>query len=70
MINHIAAIIVKVVAEAPELGQGETEARPKPEPRATRIKAKAAAANAPPKIAGQAIPEVAASKVRTGSAGP
>jgi hypothetical protein len=63
MMSHIAIIKVKVVAEAPELGQGDTEARPKPAPRARRIRDVAAAAKAPPRIGGQAIPEVEASTV-------
>jgi hypothetical protein len=63
MISHIAIIKVKAVAEAPELGQGDTEARPKPDPRARRIRDVAAAAKAPASIGGQAIPEVEASTV-------
>jgi hypothetical protein len=70
MISQIAAIIVKVVAEAPELGHGDTEAKPKPEPRAIRTKARAAAANAPPKIAGHAMPEIAVSRGRPTSPEP
>src|SRR5277367_4537281 len=70
MISHIAAIIVNVVAEAPEFGHGDTEAKPKPEPRARRIRARAAAANAPPRIAGHAMPEIAVSRERLVSPGP
>lgn len=46
--SQIAAITVKVVTEAPVLGQGDTDARPKPDPRARMISDNAAAANAPP----------------------
>src|SRR5271169_3606241 len=59
----MAVISVKVVTEAPELGQGDTEARPKPDPRATRINDNAAAAKAPPMIAAQEIAAVDDSKV-------
>src|ERR1700746_3016564 len=68
MINHTAIIRVKAVAETPELGHGDTEARPKPEPIASRIRDVAAIAKAPPRIGGQAIPEVDASTVCTASA--
>jgi hypothetical protein len=38
MMSQIAVITVKVVTEAPVLGQGDnTEAKPKPDPRASRI---------------------------------
>jgi hypothetical protein len=55
--------MVKVVAEAPEFGQGDTDARPKPDPRASRIRDVAAIAKAPASIGGQAIPEIDASTV-------
>jgi hypothetical protein len=58
---QIAAVMVNVAAEAPALAQGDTEARPKPAPSAIRTNDSAAAAKAPPKIAGQATPEVAVS---------
>jgi hypothetical protein len=61
--SQIAVIAVKVVSEAPELGQGDTEARPKPDPRASRISDNAAVAKAPPMIAAQEIAEVDDSKV-------
>jgi hypothetical protein len=61
--SHIAIIMVKVVAEAPEFGQGDTDARPKPDPRASRIRDVAAIAKAPASIGGQAIPEIDASTV-------
>jgi len=63
MVSHIAIITVKVVAETPKLGQGDTEDRPKPDPRARRIRDVAAIAKAPASIGGQAIPEVEASTV-------
>jgi hypothetical protein len=63
MMSQIAIITVKVVAEAPEFGQGDTEASPKPDPRARRIRDVAAAAKAPANIGGQAIAEVEASTV-------
>src|SRR5271168_3778633 len=59
----MAVITVKVVTEAPELGQGDTEAKPKPDPRASRISDNAAAAKAPPIIAAQEIAEVDDSNV-------
>jgi hypothetical protein len=61
--SHIAIIMVKVVAEAPEFGQGDTDARPKPDPRASKIKEVATVAKAPAIIGGQAIPDVDASTV-------
>jgi hypothetical protein len=60
--SHIPVIIVKVVADTPELDHGDTEARPNPEPSARRIKESEAAAKAPPRIAGQDIPEADASR--------
>ena len=68
--SHIAVITVKVVTEAPELGQGDTEARPKPDPRASRISVSAAAAKAPPMTAAQEIAEVDDSKVWSTSPAP
>jgi hypothetical protein len=61
--SQIAVIAVKVVAEAPEFGQGDTEAKPKPDPRASRISDNAAVAKAPPMIAAHEIAEVEDSKV-------
>jgi hypothetical protein len=70
MISHTAIIRVKVVAETPELGHGDTEDRPKPEPIARRISDVAAIAKAPPRIGGQAIPEVDVSTVCPASPAP
>jgi hypothetical protein len=70
MISHTAIIRVKVVAETPELGHGDTEDRPKPDPIARRIRDVAAIAKAPPRIGGQAIPEVDASTVCPASPAP
>jgi hypothetical protein len=50
--------MVIVVADAPELDQGETAAKPRPVPSATNISPIAAAANAPPMMAGQEIADV------------
>jgi len=60
-------MIVKVVADTPELDHGDTEARPKPEPSARRMSERDAAAKAPPRIAGQDIPDEEASRVVTAS---
>jgi hypothetical protein len=48
----MAVITVKVVAEAPRWGQGDTEANPIPAPRATNIRLVAIAVIAPAKMAG------------------
>jgi hypothetical protein len=61
MISHIAAYTPNVVAEGPELGQGDTEEKPRPDPRASKIKPTAAIANAPATIAGQDTAEIALS---------
>ena len=65
--SQIAIIAVKVVSEAPELGQGDTEARPKADPRVSRISDNAAVAKAPPIIAAQEIAEIGDSRVWAGS---
>jgi hypothetical protein len=56
-------IMVKLVADTPELDHGDTDARPNPEPSARRIRESEAAPKAPPRIAGQEIPEEDASRV-------
>jgi hypothetical protein len=61
--SQIPVIMLKVVAGTPELDHGDTEARPNPEPSARRIRESEAAAKAPPRIAGQEIPEEDASRV-------
>ena len=48
-------------AEVPALAQGDTAASPNPDPSAKRTSDSAAAANAPPRIAGHATPDVEAS---------
>jgi len=64
----MAVITVKVVAEAPLWGQGDTEASPKPEPRATKMRVVAAAAMAPAKMAGHEVPETGDSNGRSAAA--
>ena len=57
MINHTAAITVKVVAEGLASVFGDTEARPKPEPSATRRTVRAVATAAPPRTGPHAMPD-------------
>src|SRR5215831_3989008 len=61
MISYTAAQTPNVVAEGPELYQGDAEARPRPDPRASRIRLAAAIANAPAMIAAHDTPETALS---------
>ena len=49
----MAVMIVNVVADAPEFGQGEIDDRPRPAPSASSTSVIDTAANAPEKIAAQ-----------------
>jgi hypothetical protein len=61
MMSQTAANTPNVVAEGPELGQGDTEESPRPDPRASKIRATAAMATAPAIIAAQDTAERALS---------
>src|ERR1700760_796132 len=66
MISHTAAYTPNVVAEGPELGQGDTEESPMPDPRASKIKPTATIENAPAIIAGQDTADTALSAAFVG----
>jgi hypothetical protein len=61
MMTQTAANAPNVVAEGPELGQGDTEESPRPDPKASKIRPTATIANAPAIIAAQDTAETALS---------